>query len=225
MTNGRFVSYLRVSTQRQGRSGLGLEAQREAVAGYLNGGRWSLVAEIIEVESGKRSDRPQLMEALRLCRIHKAKLLVAKLDRLSRNVAFISALMESGVKFQAVDNPDVNEMVVHILASVAQGEAEAISARTKAALAVAKARGTRLGGHRRNSRTMGVKGRAVSIQVRQKKAAKWASDRLPDVKTIQAEGAGSLREIAAGLNQRGITTARGGNWSAVQVQRLLAHQN
>ncbi len=112
MTNGRFVSYLRVSTQRQGRSGLGLEAQREAVAGYLNGGRWSLVAEIIEVESGKRSDRPQLMEALRLCRIHKAKLLVAKLDRLSRNVAFISALMESGVKFQAVDNPDVNEMVV-----------------------------------------------------------------------------------------------------------------
>src|SRR5208282_2303649 len=100
---GKFVSYLRVSTQRQGRSGLGLEAQREAVTGYLNGGRWKLVAEVIEVESGKRSDRPELAKALSLCRLHGSTLLVAKLDRLARNVAFISALMESSIKFVAVD--------------------------------------------------------------------------------------------------------------------------
>lgn len=225
MTNGKFISYLRVSTQRQGKSGLGLEAQREAVSNYLNGGRWTLVAELVEVESGKRSDRPKLAEALRLCRLHKAKLLVAKLDRLSRNLAFIATMMESGVKFQAVDMPDVNDMVLHILASVAEGEANAISQRTKAALAAAKARGTRLGGRRWNSRQIGTKGRTASIRVRKAKAAKWAADLLPTVQSIQSEGAGSLREIAAELNKRGFATARRGTWSAVQVQRLLAHQN
>ncbi len=103
--NGKFVSYLRVSTQRQGKSGLGLEAQREAVAGYLNGGQWTLVQEVLEVESGKRSDRPELARALSLCRLHRATLLVAKLDSLARNVAFICALMEAGVKFVAIDLP------------------------------------------------------------------------------------------------------------------------
>ena len=128
--NGKFVSYLRVSTQRQGKSGLGLEAQREAVSGYLNGGKWTLVSEIVEVESGKRADRPELAKALSLCRLHRATLLVAKLDRLARNVAFISALMESGVKFVAVDLPQANELTVHIMASMAEYEAKAISART-----------------------------------------------------------------------------------------------
>src|ERR1700677_1968592 len=116
MAKGKFVSYLRVSTQRQGASGLGLEAQRETVRSYLNGGSWSLVSEVLEVESGKRNDRPELARALRLCRVHNATLLVAKLDRLARNVAFVSALMESGAEFVAVDLPQANKLTVHIMA-------------------------------------------------------------------------------------------------------------
>ena len=148
MANGKFIAYYRVSTQKQGRSGLGLEAQQRAVREHLNGGRWQLLAELVEVESGKRNDRPKLAEALALCRMHRAKLLVAKLDRLARNVAFISALMESGVEFEAVDMPQANRLTVHILAAMAEHEAAAISARTKAALSAAKARGVQLGGKR-----------------------------------------------------------------------------
>src|SRR3954471_2074689 len=148
MAQGKFVAYYRVSTERQGRSGLGLEAQQEAVRAYLNGGSWRLVAEVIEVESGKRADRPKLAEALRLCRMHGGMLIIAKLDRLARNVAFVSNLMESGVEFTAVDFPQANRLTVHILAAVAEHEAQMISTRTKAALAAAKARGTKLGGHR-----------------------------------------------------------------------------
>src|SRR5271154_4183939 len=151
MANGKFVSYLRVSTARQGISGLGLEAQRASVAAFLNGGDWTLVQEVVEVESGKRSDRPALAEALRLCRKHRATLIIAKLDRLARNVHFISGLMESGVEFVAVDMPQANRFVVHILAAVAEQEADAISRRTKAALEAAKARGQKLGGRRVSS--------------------------------------------------------------------------
>lgn len=219
--NGKFVSYLRVSTQRQGKSGLGLEAQREAVSSYLNGGRWTLVAEIVEVESGKRSDRPELAKALRLCRLHKATLLVAKLDRLARNVAFISALMESGVKFQAVDMPDVNDMVLHILASVAQGEAKAISDRTKAALAAAKARGTVLGGLRWDITSVGPQARAAALQTRQENAAKYRADVLPIIEEKQHQGTTSLRAIADALNAEGTPAPRGGSWSPVQVRRIL----
>jgi DNA invertase Pin-like site-specific DNA recombinase len=141
----RFVAYYRVSTDRQGRSGLGLEAQQKAVMDYLNGGAWELVGEFIEVESGKRSDRPELARAIDACRKHKARLVIAKLDRLSRNLAFVATLMESGVEFLAVDNPHANKLTIHILAAVAEHEREAISERTKAALAAAKARGKRLG--------------------------------------------------------------------------------
>src|SRR5947199_9156003 len=143
MATGKFVSYLRVSTDRQGKSGLGLEAQRKAVLDYLDGGRWELVAEFTEVESGKRSDRPELVKALSACKRHKAKLVIAKLDRLSRNLAFIATLMDSGVEFIAVDNPHANKLTVHIFAAVAQHEREIISARTSAALKAAKARGMR----------------------------------------------------------------------------------
>ena len=131
MAKSRFVSYLRVSTARQGTSGLGLEAQRAAVAGFLSDRDWTLVEEVVEVESGKRNDRPALATALKLCRKHRATLVIAKLDRLARNVAFISNLMESGVEFVAVDMPQANRFVVHILAAVAEQEAEAISNRTK----------------------------------------------------------------------------------------------
>ena len=141
----RFVAYYRVSTDRQGRSGLGLEAQQKAVTDYLNGGAWELVGEFIEVESGKRADRPELVRAMEACRNHKARLVIAKLDRLSRNLAFVATLMESGVEFVAADMPFANKLTIHILAAVAEHEREAISERTKAALAAAKARGTRLG--------------------------------------------------------------------------------
>jgi DNA invertase Pin-like site-specific DNA recombinase len=145
MAVGRFVAYYRVSTDKQGRSGLGLEAQREAVRSFLNGGNWSLADAVTEVESGKRNDRPELDRALGLCRLYGATLVVAKLDRLARNVAFISKLMESGVDFVAVDFPQANRLTVHILAAVAEHEAAMISQRTRAALAAAKARGVKLG--------------------------------------------------------------------------------
>ena len=141
----RFVAYYRVSTERQGSSGLGFEAQQKAVRDYLNGGAWELVAEHVEIESGKRADRPELAKALEACKRHKARLVIAKLDRLSRNLAFIATLMEAGVEFLAVDNPHANKLTVHILAAVAQHEREMISERTTAALQAAKARGVRLG--------------------------------------------------------------------------------
>jgi predicted site-specific integrase-resolvase len=140
----RFVAYYRVSTERQGTSGLGLEAQQKAVRDYLNGTAWELVAEHIEIESGKRADRPELVKALEACKRHKARLVIAKLDRLSRNLAFVATLMDAGVEFTAVDNPHANKLTVHILAAVAQHEREMISERTTAALQAAKARGVRL---------------------------------------------------------------------------------
>ena len=224
MANGKFVSYLRVSTARQGISGLGLEAQRESVASYLNGGKWSLLKEVVEVESGKRNDRPAIAEALRLCRLHRATLIIAKLDRLARNVHFISSLMESGVEFVAVDFPQANRLTVHILAAVAEHEASMISARTKAALAAAKARGVELGGLRgdlERMASMAIKGNAASASKRSIKAAKRNEDLLPVIEDIRTGGAITPQQIADGLNERGITAARGGAWSAVQVRRIL----
>src|SRR5215203_7291414 len=145
MARGRFVSYLRVSTDRQGRSGLGLEGQRKAVEDYLNGGKWTLVAEFVEVESGKNDARPKLAEALALCRLHGATLVIAKLDRLSRDAHFLLGLQKAGVRFVAADMPEANETLVGIMAMIAQAERKMISDRTKAALAAAKARGKRLG--------------------------------------------------------------------------------
>ena len=220
MAHGRFVAYYRVSTARQGRSGLGLEAQQQAVRDHLNGGEWSLAAEVVEVESGKRADRPKLAEALRLCRLHKAVLIIAKLDRLARNVAFVSTLMEAGVEFVAVDFPQANRLTVHILAAVAEHEARMISDRTKAALKAAKARGVQLGGNR--GAIITAEARARSVAARSDAAGRRASDILPIIAEIQAAGASSLREIVAQLNERAIPTSRGGTWRAVQVQRVMA---
>ncbi len=221
MASGKFISYLRVSTQKQGKSGLGLEAQRHAVKEYLNGGNWTLVQEVIEVESGKSKDRPKLAEALRLCRVYNATLLVAKLDRLARNVAFVSALMEAKVKFVCCDCPEANNLTIHILAAVAEAEAKAISERTKAALAAAKARGVQLGGLKWDVASVANKGRKLAIKVRQQQVADRVKDLAPVIEKIKAEGAISLREIAGALNERGIKTARGGEWSANQVKRIL----
>ncbi len=220
MPNGKFVSYLRVSTARQGISGLSLEAQRASVAGYLNGGDWTLVREVLEVESGKRNDRPALADALKLCRKHKATLVIAKLDRLARNVAFISNLMESGAEFVAVDMPQANRFVVHIMAAVAEQEAEAISKRTKAALQAAKERGTKLGGRRVSPKRL-AEIAAHARKERTDRVIKQRAELLPTIAQIQTGGATSLRQIAAELNAREIETPRGGQWSAVQVQRVL----
>lgn len=222
MANGKFVAYYRVSTQRQGASGLGLEAQQEAIRVYLNGGHWKMVHQFTEIESGKRNDRPALTQALSLCRVHGATLIIAKLDRLSRNVAFISNLMEAGVDFIAVDFPQASKLTIHILAAVAEYEVAMISARTKAALAAAKVRGVKLGGDHGNIAGESAKGRAASAVKRSATANKRAKDLMPAIHHAQAAGATSLREIAAALNESGIPAPRGGEWSAVQVQRVLA---
>lgn len=221
MPSGKFVAYYRVSTARQGASGLGLEAQRAAVVAYLNGGAWELVAEVVEVESGKRADRPKLAEALRLCRLTGATLIIAKLDRLARNVAFVSRLMESGAEFVAVDFPQANRLTIHILAAVAEHEAQTISERTKAALAAARARGVRLGGDRGNLPTVARQGSAAGLAVRRARADARAQDVSAYIMALRESGIESLRGLAAGLNERGISTARGGQWSAAQVARVL----
>jgi DNA invertase Pin-like site-specific DNA recombinase len=211
----RFIAYYRVSTDKQGQSGLGLDAQRKAVMDYLNGGAWELVAEFTEVETGKRADRPELQKALEACRKHKARLVIAKLDRLSRNLAFIATLMDSGVEFVAVDNPHANKLTVHILAAVAQHEREMISERTKAALQAAKARGQKLGNPRIVETAM--QGRAALAVA----ADQFTANVLPIIREIQAAGHASANAIATKLNERGVRSRRGGRWSHVQVGAIL----
>jgi len=221
----KYIAYFRVSTKRQGQSGLGLEAQQATAAAYLRTVPQSkLVGEYVEIESGtkKGNHRPQLAAALAACRVHNATLLVGKLDRLSRNVAFLANLMESGVEFVACDNPFATKLTIHVLAAVAENEAEMISQRTKAALAAARRRGVTLGGDRGNAAQIARKGNRASARARGEAAQRRASDLLPVIESIKAEGAQSLRQIADGLNQRGILAARGGEWSAVQVMRVIA---
>ena len=241
MTEGKFIAYLRVSTVGQGKSGLGLDAQRNAVRGFLNGGTWKLLAEVVEVESGKRNDRPKLAEAMALCRLHGATLLVAKLDRLSRDAAFLMNLQSAGVRFVAADLPQANEMTVGIMAVVAQAERKAISTRTKEALAAkaawfaklgneeraalaAEGKATRLGGPKWDhlAGITGDKARSVSITIRQAKASSRAADLMPIISSLQASGVTSLAALAEALTARGIPTARGAStWSPMQVSRVL----
>ena len=204
-----FIAYYRVSTDRQGRSGLGLEAQRAAVGRYLAGIGGILLAEHTEVETGRRNDRPELQKALAACRKHKARLVIAKLDRLSRNVAFIATMMDSGVEFVACDNPHATRLTLHILAAVAEHEREMISARTKAALQAAKARGVRLG---RNAERLASANHAAAL------------DRADQIKGLLAElnrSGMTAREIAAELTARGIMTPRGGRWHPQTVRRVM----
>ena len=204
MVDGRFVSYLRVSTKRQGQSGLGLEAQRATVAGYLNGGNWRLVAEVVEVESGKRNDRVELARAMSLCRAHRATLVIAKLDRLSRDAVFLLSLERAGIDFIAVDMPNANRLTVGIMAMVADEERRMISARTKSALAAAKARGTVLGGFRGRAGTSDDTARARAQRTSQ--AAERAGSIMPIIAEIEGSGTLSLAAVAAGLNERGVPT-------------------
>jgi DNA invertase Pin-like site-specific DNA recombinase len=214
------IAYYRVSTAQQGSSGLGLEAQREAVARHIasTGGR--LVDEYEEVESGKRNDRPQIAAALAACRARRAILVIAKLDRLARNVAFISALMDSGVDFVAADMPMANRLTVHVLAAVAEHEREMISQRTKAALAAAKARGVKLGNPRLKA---GDRHAALTASLaRRRQARAKARDVLPYIEAARKAGCRTLAELAEALTARGIKTPGGcAQWSAEQVRRII----
>lgn len=217
MADGKFIAYYRVSTDRQGRSGLGLEAQREAVTSYLNGGNWQLLDEFVEVESGKRDDnRPQLAAALAACRKHRATLVIAKLDRLSRNVAFIANIMESKAEFIAVDQPFANRLNLHILAAFAEHEREQISIRTKAALAAKKAQGVKLGNRTNLAEAQAKGGAAV-----RREADRFAANIMPIIQQIQRAGLTSYNAIAKALNDRGVKTAKGGTWAAATVRNIV----
>jgi DNA invertase Pin-like site-specific DNA recombinase len=216
---GKFVSYLRVSTTKQGADGLGIDAQRQAVAQYLNGGSWKLLREFCEVESGKKAKRPQLEQALQLAKVSGARLLVAKLDRLSRDAGFLYRLRDAGVRFTCCDVPDASELTIGVLAVVAEDEARRISARTKAALAAAKARGTLLG-DRTGANLKGVSGYREAVATLQAKADARAKDVAPILADIEQAGITSHRGIAAELNAREIPSPRGKLWNEFQVARL-----
>jgi|TARA_R100000501_G_scaffold14324_1_gene25976 DNA invertase Pin-like site-specific DNA recombinase len=215
------VAYYRVSTAAQGRSGLGLDAQRNAVAEVCAARGLEMVAEFTEVESGS-ADRPELSEALRRAKLTGATLVVAKLDRLSRSVAFLSALQDSGARFIAADMPEANELTVHILAAVAQAERKAISTRTREALKAAKARGVKLGNPNGAAplRRAG-KGNAAAVATRKAAVDSRTLELAGEVKRLQADGATSVRQIAEGLNRERIEAPRGGAWHPSGVKRLL----
>lgn len=218
--NGKFISYIRVSTAKQGASGLGLEAQQAAVAGYLNGGAWELLGEFVEIETGKGSNaidkRPQLRAALAAAKKTKATLIIAKLDRLSRNVHFISGLLETGVEFVAVDMPNADKTMLQIFATMAEWERDAISARTKAALAAAKLRGVVLG-------KAGAGNLRPNIEERQSAANAFAERLRSTFAGMKARGL-SQRGMVAELNSIGIPAPKGGKWRLSQVQRVILAQ-
>lgn len=214
----RYVAYYRVSTQKQGRSGLGLEAQKEAVAQHVRRDGGKVVAEFREVESGKRADRPQLALALERCRLTRAVLIVAKLDRLTRDVAFLCRLRDSGVDFVAADNPHATPLTVTILIAVAEEERRLASVRTKAALQAAKARGVKLG-NPNGAQAFGACSRAGAVEALKAKADSFAQSLAGIVRPLLEAGL-SLRKVAERLNAEGIVTAQGKAWQANSVKRL-----
>ena len=217
------IAYYRVSTDRQGRSGLGLEAQTASVRDYV-AHQGDLICDHTEVESGEGNDRPELTKALAHARRVGGTLIIAKLDRLARNVAFTATLMESGTNFVAVDNPSANSLTIHILAAVAEDEARRISARTKAALAAYKARGGRLGANHPRCRSLtpeaAKKGQRNAAVANQRKARQAYADLVPQLRRLRQEGK-SFREIAVALDRDGQTTRRGCKWNPIQVKRIL----
>lgn len=214
------IAYYRVSTDKQGRSGLGLEAQKNAVQAILRPGD-HLAAEYTEVESGRRSDRPELARALHHAKVNKAALVVAKVDRLARNVHFLETILSGDVEVMFADLPQLSgstgRFILQQMAAVAQLEAGLISERTKAALAAAKARGKKLGGYRGHS----VDPKLGTI-ARQQKADTRARDLAPVISDIRASGAATLAEMANALNMRRVPAARSGGWTPTKVSRLLA---
>jgi DNA invertase Pin-like site-specific DNA recombinase len=208
------VAYFRVSTSQQGRSGLGLEAQQKAVSDFLNVKDWHLAGSYTEVESGKRKDRPELAEAIAHAKRIKGKLVIAKLDRLARNVHFIAGLMETGVDFVAVDMPTADKFMLHVYAAMAEEEGRRISQRTKAALAAAKARGVELG---KNGKVLAERHKAEAVA--------FAATLLPTITEIHNEGHRTVRAVTKALNGRGIPSREGGLWHLASTQNLLRRNN
>ncbi len=224
MAQGGFIAYYRVSTAKQGSSGLGLEAQRAAVARYLDGGDWRIIAEFTEVESGKNSARPELERALGAARVHRVPLVVANVSRLTRSVAFLSRLLEAGVEVRFCDLPQIEgptgRFMLQQMTAVAELEAGMISDRTKKALAAAKARGQRLGGNR--GVVLSAEQRAAGRALQSDRARARAKDLAAVISKLQVAGVQSLGAIARALSEMGIPTARGSTrWSPVQVARVL----
>ena len=210
----RYISYLRVSTHRQGSSGLGLEAQREAVKRHIITTGSELLSEFVEIESGRVNDRPVLTEAMAACKRTGATLVIAKLDRLGRNLAFVAKLMESSAEFLALDAPFANRLMLHILAAFAEHEREQIAQRTKAALTMAKARGVRLG-------TNGAK-----LAANHKASAKAFAENLAGpFERAKKAGAHTLQQIADSINLEGVKTREGARWTPTSVSRILKHLN
>ena len=239
----RTINYYRVSTAKQGRSGLGEAAQRASIEAFCAERGCEQLGEYVEIESGKRNDRPELIKALQHAKVTGATLIIAKLDRLSRNLAFLATLQEAGTKFIAADMPEANEVTIHIMAVIAQAERKAISRRTKEALAAAKARGTKLGNpdgaaafggsrkvraERPQEANRGAQiaarsgGNVAAVEAIKAKSAAFAADVAPIIAAIRADGHASLRAIAAELNARGIMTARGGKWGPQSVSDIIA---
>ena len=218
----RFIAYERVSTARQGASGLGLEAQRQSIDAFAASRGAKVIACFTEVESGKTANRPELTAAIQLARLTGASLVIAKLDRLSRNAAFLLTLRDSGVRFLAVDMPEANDLTVGIMALVAEAEREAISRRTKEALAVAKARGVKLGNPNGAAALRRVGKGAVALrEAIVRNADRFAAELAPVLADIRASGTTSLRAMAVELNVRGIRTRRGGRWQVSNVRNLV----
>lgn len=219
MASGKFVSYIRVSTQQQGASGLGLEAQQAAVTKYLNGGDWQLLGQFVEVETAKGAQpldkRPELRQALALCKKHGATLVIAKLDRLARNVHFITGLMETNVNFVAADMPHANKVMLQMHAVMAEWERDQISLRTKEALAAAKARGVKLGNPANLDSTNSA---------RRDEADAFAGKLSGLIAGMKARGL-AQRAMVTELNELGITTMRGKTWSLTQLRRVMARLN
>jgi DNA invertase Pin-like site-specific DNA recombinase len=218
------VAYFRVSSEQQGRSGLGLDAQRQAVGRFAAEHGFAIVETYTEVETGKGSDaldrRPQLAAALRRAKAERCPVVVAKLDRLSRDVAFVSGLMAQRVPFVVTElGPDVDPFMLHVYAALAEKERAMISARTRDALAAAKARGVRLG-----NRTNLAEATRRSAAVRSAAADRHAANVLPVIEEIRRGGATSLRRVAATLTARGVPTPRGGAWTAAAVRNMLERQ-
>jgi DNA invertase Pin-like site-specific DNA recombinase len=211
---GKYVAYYRVSTNKQGVSGLGLEAQQDAVRRYLNGGTWTLAGEFTEVESGRKDRRPQLEAALAMCKKEKATLVVAKLDRLYRNTYFIAKLMHEGAPFVCCDNPHASKLTLQIMANFAEHEAEIISERTSKALQALKKRGAKLG-----SPTPSI-GAAAAGKAVAEDADAFALRVQPVIADLRRRGMSTFREIADALNARGVATSRGGSWFAGTVRNV-----
>lgn len=224
MATGKFVAYQRVSTDNQGKSGLGIDAQDAAITNYLNGGEWVLLNKYVEVESGKNNNRPKLQEAMNECRRTGATLVIAKLDRLSRDPDFIGMMIKSSIDFVACDMPEANKFTIRIMAALAEKEREMISERTKAALKAAQARGVTLGKPENATVEGRSKGIAASLEVRKQKADRFVMETWPIIEEYRKEDSKiSLRDIAAKLTERNILTASGksSTWSHVAVKKLI----